>query len=240
MKTWQKVSLATLLVIAVFGVRMYFLWKERHAPIVQKAQPQERQLTSDDVVVPRKLFIDDLKSARTLIGKTIWVQAGFEMEYYPYAAHHVDFAHKSGLLPSVQALTIKDIVPEKAPANLASRVPHGDRQVYAVFTMPGDAKEYAVAIGYMQGSDSTYYCDDLFYYDDPHQMYKHWPADVWQAVDQHQAKTGMNELQVAMALGMIQQSDSSNYGNRAVSYNVDGKQWTVSFEHDKATHVESQ
>ncbi len=108
------------------------------------------------------------------------------------------------------------------------------------FQMPGDATEYATAIGYIQGKDSTYYCDDIFYYDDPHKMYKHWPADVWQAVDQHQPKPGMNELQVAMALGVIQQSDSSNYGNRTVHYETGGKQWDVSFQNDKATNVQTE
>lgn len=239
MKNWQKVSIATLLVLAVFGIRVYFLWRERHAPIVQKPQQQRRLLTDDDIVQPRKLYIDDVKSAKTLIGKTIWVQAGYELDYYPYAGHSVNFAHKVGVLPSVQALTIKDIVLQKAPASLASRVPQGDKQVYAVFSIADDPKEYATAIGYIQGSDSTYYCDDVFYYDDPHQMYKHWPADIWQAVDQHQPKPGMNELQVAMALGVIQQSDSSEYGNRTVHYNAGGKQWDVSFQHDKATTVQA-
>ena len=42
--------------------------------------------------------------------------------------------------------------------------------------MPGDDKQYAIAIGYIQGTDSTYYCDNVFYYDDPHQMYNFWPA----------------------------------------------------------------
>jgi hypothetical protein len=240
MKTWQKVGLATLLVLVVFSIRIYFLWKERHEPMVQKPQQQQRMLTDDDIVSPRKLYIDDVKSAKVLVGKTIWVQAGFELDYFPYAGHSVNFAHKVGVLPSVQALAIKDIVLAKAPASIASRIPLGDKQVYAIFELPGDTKQYATAIGSMQGTDSTYYCDDIFYYDDPHQMYKHWPADVWQAVDQHQPKPGMNELQVAMALGVIQQSDSSNYGNRTVHYDAGGKQWNVSFQHDKATNVQAE
>ncbi len=240
MKTWQKVGLATLLVLVVFSIRIYFLWKERHEPMVQKPQQQQQMLTDDDIVTPRKLYIDDLKSAKVLVGKTIWVQAGFELDYFPYAGHSVNFAHKVGVLPSVQALEIKDIALAKAPASIASRIPLGDKQVYAVFEMPGDPRQYATAIGSMQGTDSTYYCDDIFYYDDPHQMYKHWPADVWQAVDQHQPKPGMNELEVAMALGVIQQSDSSSYGNRTVHYDAGGKQWNVSFQHDKATSVQAQ
>ncbi len=240
MKTWQKVGISTLLVLAVFGVRIYFLWRERHAPIVQKPQRQVRQLTDDDLVQPRKLLIDDLKSAKELIGKTVWIQAGYELDYFPYANHSVNFAHKIGVLPSVQRLEVKDIVLAKAPASLASRLPHGDKQVYAVFQLPGDAKQYATAVGYLQGTDATYYCDDIFYYDDPHQMYKHWPADVWKAIDQHQPIQGMNELQAAMALGVIQQSDSSNYGNRTVHYDAGGKQWDVSFQGNKATKVQAE
>ena len=240
MKTWQKIGVATLLILAIFSIRIYFVWKERHEPVVMKNQRQEPPVTDDDLVSPRKLYIDDLKSAKTLIGKTIWIQAGYELDYFPYSSHSVAFAHKAGVLPSVQAMEIKDIVLAKAPASLASRVPHGDRQVYAVFAMPGDAKQYATAIGYEQGTDSTYYCDDIFYYDDPHQMYKHWPADVWQSIDNHQPKAGMSELQTAMALGVIQQSDSSTYGDRTVHYDAGGKKWSVSFQHDKAMSVQAE
>ena len=237
MKKWQLAGIVTLLVLIVAGVRGYFLWRERNAPIAEKAQPQERQLTSDDIVQPRKLLIDDLKSAKVLIGKPVWIEAGYQLDYYPFIAQHVDFALKAGLLPTVQRLDIADIVTQKAPENLATRIPHGNMQVFAVFTLPGGAKKYATAIGYLAGADSKFYCDDIFYYDDPHQMYKHWPADVWQAVDQHQPKQGMNELQVSMALGQVQSSDSSDYGNRTVHYDVAGKHWTVSFQNDHATEV---
>jgi hypothetical protein len=237
MKSWQKIGAVTLVVLLIFGVRIFFLWRERHAPMVEKPQVVERKLTQDDVVLPRKLYIDDLKSAEVLVGKTVWVQSGFTLDYYPYTAHHVEFTHQAGVLPSVEALQIEDIVTEKAPANPATRIPLGDKQVFAIFKLPNDSKDYATAIGYLQGSDSKYYCDDIFYYDDPHVMYKYWPADVWQAIDQHQPKPGMNELQTAMALGMIQQSESSDIGNRTVDYDAGGKKWSVIFQNDKATSV---
>lgn len=241
MKTWQKTGAVTLVLLAVFGIRIYFIWRERNAPMVNtKPQVAERKLTADDVVLPRKLYIDDLKSAKALVGKTVWVQSGFTLDYYPYAGHRVEFAHGAGVLPSVEALQISDIITEKAPANLATRIPLGDKQVFAVFKMSNDAKSYATAIGYIQGDDSKYYCDDIFYYDDPHQMYKFWPADVWQAIDQHQPKPGMNELQTAMALGMIQQSESSDIGNRTVDYDAGGKKWAVTFQNDKATAVKAE
>jgi hypothetical protein len=240
MKNWKIIGLFTLLVLLIAGIRVFLIWRERNEPAVQeKAQAPQRQLTDDDVVLPRKLYIADLKSAKDLVGKTVWVQSGYALDYYPYTSG-VQFSHPAGVLPSVEKLGILNIVTQKAPSSLATRIPLGDKQVFAVFTMPNDAKQYATAIGTIQGSDSTYYTDQIFYYDDPHQMYKHWPADVWQAVDQHQPKPGMNELQVAMALGTIQQSQSSDYGNRTVTYDAGGKKWAVSFEKDKATSVKEE
>jgi len=239
MKTWQKLALIVLPAVLIAGIGIWRIQVARNAPAVQP-RAQERPLTNDEMVQPRKLYIDDLKSARDLIGKPVWIQAGYEMDYYPYVAHHVDFAHHTGVLPSAERLDIKDIVTEKVPANLADRIAHGDKQAFAVFTMPGDEKEYATPIGTIQGTDSTYYCDNIFYYDDPRQMYKFWPADVWQAIDAHQPKPGMSELEVAMALGVIQQSQSSDYGNRTVTYDAGGRHWSVTFENDKATSVQQQ
>ena len=239
MKTWQKFALVLLIPIAILAIGILWIQHKRNTEAV-KVQPryQERALTKDEMVQPRQLFIDDMKSARELIGKPVWIQAGYELEYFPYKAKHIDFAHKAGLLPGAQRLDLKDIITEKAPASDTSRIPRGDKQVFAVFTMPGDDKEYATPIGTIQGSDSTYYCDKIFYYDDPRTMYNFWPANIWQAIDQHKPVVGMNELQAAMALGVMQQSDSSDVGNRTVYYQAGPAKWSVTFEHDKATHVE--
>lgn len=238
MKTWKKLALIVLPAILILGIGIWRIQVVRNRPAVVPPRAQEAHLTDEEMVQPRKLFIDDLKSARDLIGKPIWVQAGYELDYYPYTPHRVDFAHKTGVLPSVQQLDVRDIITQKVPADLPTRIARGSEQAFAVFTMPGDPKEYATAIGTIQGTDSTYYCDNVFYYDDPHQMYKFWPANVWQAVDLHQPKAGMSELEVAMALGVMQQSDSSNYGNRTVTYDAGGKHWEVTFENNKAIQVQ--
>jgi len=240
MKTWQKLALIVLPAILIAAIGIWRIHVARNQPGVVPHQAQSRPLTDDEMVQPRKLYIDDLKSARELIGKPVWIQAGYEMDYYPYTAHHVDFAHHVGVLPSVERLAIQDVITEKVPASLEDRIAHGDKQAFAVFTMPGDAKEYATPIGTIQGTDSSYYCDNIFYYDDPHQMYKFWPSDVWQAIDAHTPKPGMSELETSMALGVMQQSESSNYGNRTVTYNAGGKHWSVTFESDKATQVQQQ
>jgi hypothetical protein len=237
MKTWQKLGLMIIPAILIAGIGIVVMQRQRNAPVRIQPKYQERALTEDETVVPRKMYIDDLASARALNGHTVWVQAGYELEYFPYAHHRVEYARQAGVLPSAQALQIQEIVTQKEPAKVATHVPAGHQQVLAVFTLPGDAKSYAVPIGYLQGSDSKYYCDDIFYYDDPHAMYPFWPADVWRAIDLHQPRPGMNELQVAMALGVMQQSDSSDYGNRTVDYDAGGNKWSVTFSGDKATSV---
>ncbi|HEX4064625.1 MAG TPA: hypothetical protein VHZ09_01275 [Acidobacteriaceae bacterium] len=238
MKTWKKLALLIVPAILILAIGIWRINVSRNQPPVVPPQKQERQLSQDEMVVPRKLFIDSLDSARALVGTPVWIQAGYELDYYPYTAHHVDFAHKSGVLPSIQQLNITNIVTQKVPANVPTRIARGNEQAFAVFTMPGDSREYATAIGTVQGSDTTFYCDNIFYYDDPHQMYKFWPADIWKAIDQHKPKAGMNELQASMALGVMQQSDSSDYGNRTVSYDAGGKHWAVTFENDKAVQIQ--
>lgn len=239
MKTWQKVALVLGFPIVILAIGILIINHKRNEPVVAPpSQPPQRALSQDEMVQPRKLFIDDMKSARDLIGKPVWVQAGYEMDDFPYTAHHVDFAHKAGSLPGAERLDVKDVIAEKLPAGFVTRIPRGDKQVFVVFTTPGDDKQYAAAVGYIQGSDSTYYCDNVFYYDDPHTMYNFWPAPIWQAIDQHKAIAGMNELQAAMALGVMQQSDSSDYGNRTLEYDAGGTHWEVTFADDKATQVQ--
>jgi hypothetical protein len=240
MKTWQKIAIVVLIPIAILAFGIWRINVARNRPVViPQAQPQ-RALSQDEMVQPRKLFIDDLKSARDLIGKPVWVQAGYEMDYYLYTGHRIDFAHKEGALPGAQRLDVKDVVTQKLPAGFVTRISRGDKQAFVVFTLAGGDQQYATAVGYIQGTDSTYYCDNLFYYDDPHTMYNFWPAPVWQAIDQHKAIAGMNELQTAMALGVIQQSDSSDYGNRTIDYDAGGARWAVTFENDKAMQVQQQ
>jgi hypothetical protein len=238
MKAWQKVALVVLIPAVILVSGILYINHKRNQPVAVPQRQPERALSQDEMVQPRKLFIDDLKSARDLIGKPVWVQAGYEMDYYPWAAQHINFAHKAGVLPGAQRLDVKDVITEKLPAGAVTRIPRGDKQAFVVFAMPGDDKEYAAAVGYIQGSDSTYYCDNVFYYDDPRTMYNFWPAPVWQAIDQHKAINGMNELQTAMALGVMQQSDSSDYGNRTVDYDAGGVHWSVTFANDKATQIE--
>ena len=45
-----------------------------------------------------------------------------------------------------------------------------------------DEKSYAVPIGFEAEGQYKIYSDEMFFVEDPHELYKHWPPEVWQAV----------------------------------------------------------
>jgi hypothetical protein len=77
----------------------------------------------------------------------------------------------------------------------------------------------------------------MFFVEDPHELYKHWPADVWQAVAQHEVKPGMNELQADFAVGMGALDGGSSASERTLRYPNGGKPLVVIYRDGKAAEV---
>ena len=75
--------------------------------------------------------------------------------------------------------------------------------------------------------------------EDPRELYKHWPADVWQAIDAHQAQRGMSELQANFAIGLGLAEGSGDYGSRTLHYANGGRPVTITFENDKAIEIKT-
>ena len=239
MKPWKVAALLTLPMLLFAAWRIWSIYKERHQPVVVKQGPPERKISQDDLVIPRKMYIESLASARKeLKNQTVWMQAGYQLEYYPYQAGSPVFSRKLGPLPSNEKLEIDDVVEVPTPAHWLSRIPRGSKNIFLVFRKPEDKAEYAVPMGEVDGGNEEFRMDDLLYYDDPHTLYKHWPPDVWQAIDQHQVKPGMSEMQTMMSVGQVAQSGSSDYGNRTVTYTAGDRKVTVTFAGDKATQVQ--
>lgn len=239
MKRWQIAALVTLLVLCVAAIRIYLIWRERNEPVITKPSYTERNLTQDEVVTVRHRYIDSMESAKVLEGTSVWMQGGYQLPYYPSSGKHADYAHRVSLLPPAERLDVLGFFQQAAPEAEENRVPHGVRQILMQFKL-ADGKTYAAPVGYVQGgNDQTWYCDQLFYYDDPHKMYGYWPADVWKAIDAHTVIPGMNELQTGMSLGqLVEHFSSQQVGNRSIQYNVNGKQWVVEFENDKAVKIQ--
>lgn len=230
---WKRTQIILVIVLVIALIRVAFIFYDRtHATEAPKSQPVSRyKVTLDDYVTPQKLYPYDLKSAREVVGKTVWVRSGNQFPYYAYSLTNrsVNASHMAGLLAPLEKLEVKDVVAENA---------HGQKQVMAVFVKAGSPEEYAVAVGKVSGGSYDFIINDVFFIDDPHQLYSHWPADVWDAIDHHQVKPGMNERQAELALGTNIRATAGDYGNRTVQY-INGKQSTmVSFSDNKAVSVE--
>jgi hypothetical protein len=231
----KKLQLFLIFAILVAGGRAAWVVYDRYQSRKEAEKPkQEQALKADYYVTPKKLHPYDLKSARELTKQPAWVKVGYYHTYFPYDAkrHKADFAHEAGLLLPLQKLTIQDVV-----TGFARDAPEV-KQVLAVFAL--DGRHYAVPIGSEQGGDYKIYSDDIFFIEDPHELYKHWPADVWKAIDDNQVLPGMNELQTTCAIGAGTLETGSGSGRRIVHYRNGGKPLTVVFRNDRAVEIKPE
>jgi len=239
-KTWQKMLISMLITLAIGGAYLFSVWRHRQNPGVMPQDNTRQTLIKDDLVVMREFFPMHFEDTLRLQGTTVWMKNGYLMPYYPYSGGHVQFAKRVGLIPAAQRMDVKKIVKQAVPAGEDDSMGHGVRQAFAVFALPGSAALFATPIGAMEDNDEAYYCDMLFYYDDPHTIYDYWPADVWAAIDAHQVEQGMSELETEMAVGHKMHADARTVGDRTVTYDQAGKHWTVTYVKNRATSVKSQ
>jgi hypothetical protein len=220
--------------IVVVGARTAYIVYQRYEEKKQTEQPKpEHPLKADYYVTPKKLHPYDLKSARELTRQPVWVKVGYYHTYYPYnvARRKTDFGHEAGTLLPLQKLSIQDVVMDAAP-----QAP-GIKQVMARFALNG--KNDAVPIGSEQSGEFKIYSDDIFFIEDPHELYKHWPAEVWKAIDNHEVQPGMSELQVTFAIGAGSLDGSSTSFSRILHYANGGKPLTITFRNDKAVEIKA-
>ena len=238
MENGKKAAIgATLLMVAVVGIRVGMIYRERHAPEKPIVKP-EYKIEDDDLVFLKKKRQSSLKDVKELIGSTIWVSAGGQMNYYPYAGHQADYGKSQGVLLGAVPLVVKDAFEQVAPKSATFRIPGGEKQVLLAFTLPQSAtpaKEYAIPVGYKEAGNYTISIDEIFFYDDPHELYKHWGPEVWKAIDEHRVILGMSEREVELALGQVSKSTSDDYGNRMVVFANLGHPQAVTFVKNHVT-----
>lgn len=224
-----KVIQAILLVgLVAAGINLYIYLQQRHAAMVAPKKT-EVALDPDYYVIPKKLHPQDLKDAKELTQQPVWVREGYRFAYYPYAGH-TDFAHPAGTLGPIEKLNIKDIVVDRPPDSGT------EKQVMAIFEK--DGKRFAFPIGLDKNGDYKIYSDDILFSQDPHELYKHWPAEVWQSIYSHQMKPGMDELQASFAIGMGRPEGTGMSNPRIVDYPNNGHPLRVTYTDGKATQIE--
>jgi hypothetical protein len=227
----QKIQLVLVLVIAVAALRAGYIWYDRHEESKHEAtKPQAPPLNPDYYVTPRRLHAYDKDSAKQLEQQPVWVKLGYAAAVYPYdpAHHRSNFSHEAPRLLPLEKLDIKDIITDASPGS------PDQGQVMAVFQREG--KSYAFAIGSVQEGDYQIYADDMLFIQDPHDLYKHWPADIWQSIDNHEVKPGMNELQTSFAIG-LGIPEGSGDSDKTLDYANGGKPLRVTFHTGKVTSV---
>jgi hypothetical protein len=233
-----QIIIAILLVLVV--VRTAYLFYERRKSNEQPPPKQPAYSSNlDDYVSIPKVYLYDLKSAqKELSGKTVWVKAGNQVPYYRYQSGQAELKREAGLLAPLEKIDIKNVISQRVPRSLSEgQVAVVQYDILAVFTLAGGASTYAVAIGKSVGDDFNSTANDLFFFADPHQLYSHWPPEIWKAIDEHRALSGMNELQVGLALGTSGTIGPGDYGNRSVEYSNNGNPVKVTFDHNKAVSV---
>jgi hypothetical protein len=225
----QKIQIALVIGFLVAAARTAYIFYERHEDAIATAKKAEAPpLNPDYYVTPKKVYFYDLKTAHALTEQPVWVKLGYSSTYYPYskASHHADFKHEAGTLGPLQKLQIADVVTDENPSG---------RQVLGIFELQG--KTFAVPIGTVNEGQYTFAVNDMFFFQDPHQLYNHWPPDVWAAVDQHQVTPGMNELQASFAVGLGAPDSSTDTMNRTTSYPNGGNPLSVTYRNGKATEI---
>jgi hypothetical protein len=228
----KKIQIFLVIAIAVAAARTAYILYERKAESEQ-VQKQAPPLNPDYYVAPKKLYPYDLKSAKQLTKQPVWVKLGYSIAFYPYneARRRSDFSHQKGTLGPIQKLDIKNIVLDASPGY------PDQHQIMALFQQ--DGQTYSFPIGAVKSGDYHFYSDDMLFIQDPHELYKHWPADVWAAIDKHEAKTGMNQLQVSFALGLGSSEGSGDTDNGTMYYANGGKPISVTYSNGKAVDVKA-
>ena len=227
----KRVQLFLYAAIAAAALRTGYVFYERHQENAETTRKEAPPLKADYYITPKKLYPYDLKSAKQLTKQPVWVREGYRFTYYPYnpARHRSDFTHQAGTLGPIERLEIRDVIADVTPGA------PDQHQLMAVFEK--DGKNYAFPIGSVRDGNYQIYSDDMLYIQDPHELYRHWPADVWSAIDNHQVKPGMNQLQALFALGAGSPDDPHDPNNRTVTYPNGGKPMLVTFRDDKAVEV---
>jgi hypothetical protein len=249
-QTRKWLQLTLLIFLALAAIRFALIYRSRHQPGPTARQERlNSQLNPDYYVVPRKLRPYNLESARQVTKQPVWVKEGYKYTYYPYdtARKRANFDQEAGTLGPIEKIQIKDLVQQKGPPPPPQVFTGAEGQPIKVRQAPldlllavfeKDGKEFVVPIGSVKSGNYSIYFDEIFYIQDPHDLYKHWTADVWQSIDRHEIKPGMNEIQAVFAVGMgTPEPPKGDPSEKIVHYPNGGKPLAVTYRDGKAEKI---
>lgn len=195
-RQYIQLLLAGLLIVA--GLRLAWILHERRQPGRVGQAPAARLNPDYYVYVPRS-YLTDLRSAQAMKGATLWVRDGWRYTSQAYdPARHRRVPRKSEApLGPLQKLTVEDVVTEPSKVK-------GMTQIDFVFQDPAaDPPLRAVAVGICENEnkDCRFYVDAMFLTKNPRRLFSGWKPEVWRAIENHEVREGMTEMQVDFSLG---------------------------------------
>ncbi|HEY7098136.1 MAG TPA: hypothetical protein VH437_15525 [Terriglobales bacterium] len=224
----RRIQLVLIAAIALAALRSGYILYQRHSEKLAEKAKQNVPLNADYYITPKKLYPYDLKSARQLTQQPVWVKEGYRYTYYPYTSGHLDLSHPAGLFLPIEKVQFKDVVLAPSPAA-------HEKLMVALFEK--DQQMFGVQIGSVAGDSYQIYSDEQFYIQDPRELYKHWPSDVWDAIEQHQMKAGMSEMQANFAIGMGVPERSDDPATKTVNYPNGGNPLVVTYHDGRAADI---
>ena len=78
-----------------------------------------------------------------------------------------------------------------------------------------DGKQHSFAVS----GGGRFFVDEIFFIEDPRELYSHWTDEDWVKIEAHRVEAGMSEFQIVFALGfgeIIEQRAGGKY--RVVEY----------------------
>ena len=193
----QRWKLILLIYAVLFAVRIGYLWYERSQPLKLPASRQValRKVDPDYLVVIPRFRVVDMADAQTLNGKTLWVKGGLKAEFVLFDSKRRKLVDKERLLlPPMTEIQVSRVFEQPSTSRKS-------RGIFLGFIRQGN--EFAIRIGLFDERLGIYRfdLDDLFYLQNPRQLYSHWTPETWLNVETHQIKPQMTYAQVALSLG---------------------------------------
>lgn len=226
----KLVQIILLIGIVAAGLRLAYIAYQRHQANRLPEQQKEAAINPDYYVTPKKLRPYDLASAREITRQPAWVKEGYRYAYYPYdpVRRRADLRKESGTLGPIEKLEFTDLITQPTPGD------PGSKQLLAVFRK--DSSQFAVPVGMEQGGNFQINFDEMFFIQDPRELYNHWSKEVWDAVAQHQVKPGMNEIQAVFAIGMGIPERGTGTG-KTVNYPNGGNPLQITYKEGRAVDI---
>jgi len=164
-----------ILTLALIGSGVYLAVEfVRRAPDRRGVRPKPAPLplSPDYWVLPPKSYVRDLRSARELIGKPLWVREGYRWTCSP----------GEGTLGPMERVVVK-------------RPFRRGKDVWLELEREGGRCGVPVSTG------DSFFPDEIFLIRDPREVYKHWTAEDWKRIAERRVQAGMTETQITFALG---------------------------------------